>query len=86
MVKGEGILSLGYAFLYTGARSAVVAPGNLISNIAVEYMISFYRYRKKGYTKAEALNMAKRKMKEKYKIPYYWASFILYGGNGNFKR
>ncbi len=83
IARGEGVLSLGYAFLLAGAKSVVVAHNCPDSQLAAEFMISYYDYLKKGNAKANAIKMARKKMKEKFKTPFYWASFVLWGDNGN---
>ena len=79
IIEGEGVLSLGYAFLYAGARSVVVSLWNVPSMETVELMTSFYRHLKEGKSKAEALTLAKREIRVKYPNPFYWAPFVLVG-------
>jgi CHAT domain-containing protein len=43
-------------------------------------MKRFYRYLAEGFSKAQALRLAKQEMiRSKYAHPYYWAGFVLNG-------
>jgi CHAT domain-containing protein len=77
MMAGEGVANFSRAFLYAGARSVVVSLWEVASG--VRFMAVFYDSLKAGKSKAEALRIARRVIKEKYPNPFYWAVFVLYG-------
>jgi CHAT domain-containing protein len=79
MLEGEGVVNFARAFHHAGARSVLVSLWEVASDETVEYMKLFYRYLKEGKTKAEALRLARNKIKSKYPNPFYWAPFILHG-------
>lgn len=40
-------------------------------------MVSFYKHYLYGFSKKESLVKAQNEIKKKYKLPFYWAGFIL---------
>jgi CHAT domain-containing protein len=79
MMEGEGVVNFARAFHHAGARSVLVSLWEVASDETVEYMELFYRYLKEGKTKAEALRLARNKIKSEHPNPFYWAAFILHG-------
>jgi CHAT domain-containing protein len=79
VMEGEGVANFARAFQYAGARSVVVSLWEVASKPTVEYMSTFYNYLKKGRSRADALHLARQKIKSVYPNPYYWAPFILHG-------
>lgn len=81
--KGEGILSLGRAFLYIGIPNIVYSLWKVKEKITQEFMQSFYEAILQGNNYATALREAKIKLiKNKiYASPRWWASFVLVGGD-----
>ncbi|MFN3316247.1 MAG: CHAT domain-containing protein, partial [Raineya sp.] len=81
--KGEGIIGLGRAFLYAGAKNLVLSLWRVSDESTAKLMIFFYTQKfasgKNNY--AEALREAKLQiLQEKtYAKPYYWAAFLLLG-------
>lgn len=77
-VTPEGIYGLQRAFKKAGVESIVM---NLweASDVATEYfMTSFYEDLAKGSKdKHKAFEIAKKKTREKYPSPFYWAGFIM---------
>ena len=64
---------------YNIYSNVVVSLWNVASEPAVEYMKIFYDYLKTGKGRAESLELARKEIKTKYKKPFYWAVFVLYG-------
>jgi len=85
LVRGEGMIGLTRAFMYAGASSVVVSLWNVRDSSTAEFMKSFYRHLRAGKGKAEALRQAKLDMIRSdlpaYRFPYFWAPFVLIGGN-----
>lgn len=83
MVKGEGLVSLTRAFMYAGAESLVVSLWSVSDESTAEFMKSFYGHMKSGESKSQALRRAKLEMIRSttlaYRLPYFWAAFVLIG-------
>jgi tetratricopeptide (TPR) repeat protein len=78
--KGEGILGMTRAFLYSGAQSVLSSLWKIEDRISPLFMRYFYEYLKKGHTKDSALRLAKLDMlHSKHRHPRFWAAFILTG-------
>lgn len=80
---GEGLLSMGRGFAYSGTKSMVTTLWPLYDKAAAELMKSFYDYLDKGFDKADALRRAKLDFIEKAGAvtahPIYWASPLIWG-------
>ncbi len=79
---GEGIISMGRAFQYAGARSVLITLWTVPEAASVALVDSFLTHLKRGENKAVALSMARSELQKKHKRyahPFYWASFILVG-------
>jgi CHAT domain-containing protein len=82
----SGIASLQRAFNYAGAKATIASLWEVPDESTSKIMISFYENLKKGYSKSEALQKAKKEYLtntqiSKLKHPYYWAGFVLYGAD-----
>ena len=86
LAKGEGVLSLARGFFYSGSKSVVSSLWEVNDKSTSEIMTTFYKNLKKGQTKSEAINNAKRTYLTNHSLseqsPYYWSSFILIGDAG----
>lgn len=80
---GEGIFSLGRAFLMAGANSVLSSLWEVPDQSTSMIMESFYRNLKEGSNKPEALRIAKldylKKADHLTANPYYWAGFVYTG-------
>jgi len=80
---GEGLIGLTRAFMYAGASSVTVTLWKVSDWSTPALMDSFYRALTKGSSRAEALRQAKLEMMkspyERYRHPFFWASFVLIG-------
>jgi CHAT domain-containing protein/Tfp pilus assembly protein PilF len=86
---GEGMISIARPFIARGVPLVVASLWPVDSNTTADLMISFHKLRKSGnLSTAEALRLAQREMldnpDERYRQPYYWASFITVGGYAQF--
>ena len=81
LVKGEGMIGLGNAFFYAGAKSIISTLWSIDDHSTKALLTVFYEQLKKGQSKSEALRFAKLHfLKNSTKPhPYYWASFIANG-------
>ncbi|MDZ7962771.1 MAG: CHAT domain-containing protein [Aulosira sp. DedQUE10] len=81
-IKGEGLVGLTRGFMYAGAPRVVVSLWDVQDQATSELMKRFYQKMLSQKLKpAAALRAAQIEMlKEKqWKVPYYWAGFILQG-------
>ncbi len=84
---GEGMIGLTWAFMNAGAAATVVSQWEVRDDSTADLMIAFHRNLRKAKlppTKSEALRQAALEVmkNDKYRHPFYWASFVLVG-NGN---
>jgi len=82
--KGEGIMNLARAFMYSGCRSQVMSLWKVSDFASREIMTSFYKELKNGYPIDEALRRAQLHYLNnighpEYSHPFYWASFVPIG-------
>lgn len=83
---GEGLVSLAWAMMGSGATTVISAQWEANDKSTEIFTKSFYRHYKQGNASAEAMQKAaleliKNKSNNMHK-PYYWADFTL---NGDFR-
>jgi len=80
-LAGEGVMSMGRAFQYAGARTVLMSLWKVEQGSSVTLVENFFRYRKKeGKSKLEALRLARDHLRsEGFAHPFFWAPFILVG-------
>ncbi len=76
----EGDYGLRRAMLVAGARSVISSAWQIPDRATQEFMHIFYDEICKGSNKSAALRRAAINMQSKFSHPYYWGSFMLYGG------
>ena len=86
---GEGMIGISRPFIAKGVPLVVGSLWAVDSNATAELMISFHKRRTKdNVSTAEALTLAQREMlvhpDERFRHPYYWASFVVIGGYARF--
>jgi CHAT domain-containing protein/tetratricopeptide (TPR) repeat protein len=91
IVKGEGIVGLTRAFMFAGAPRVICSLWKVDDEATQALMIKFYELwnpkEGKGLGAAEALQKAQAYVREyrdesgkqKWKHPYYWAAWVLWG-------
>lgn len=83
LAKGEGIMSLGRAFLYAGCKSLISSLWLANDASTSEILQKFYKYAAEGMSKDEALRQAKMDYIEQADPltahPYFWANLIAVG-------
>jgi len=80
---GDGLRSLGSAFLNAGAKSIVYSLWRVNDQSTSEILTSFYKYLKAGEAKDIALRKAKldylAQANPEERHPYYWSGFVSAG-------
>ena len=85
IVLGEGIVGLTRAFMFAGAPRVICSLWKVDDEATQALMIKFYELwnpkEGKGLGAAEALQQAQAfvRSQEKWKHPYYWAAWVLWG-------
>jgi CHAT domain-containing protein len=79
--NGEGVYGLQRAFLAAGAKNIIMSLWKIDDIASQELMTAFYDEYLESGNIASSFRNAQRKMIEKYKHPYFWAAFIMLGGN-----
>lgn len=82
LLAGEGILGMGRAFFYAGARSVVVSLWNVSDISAGKLMKGFYQQMTANTGNPAALRQAKLQMLKgggEGSHPFYWSSFVIIG-------
>jgi tetratricopeptide (TPR) repeat protein len=82
--RGEGVMGLTRAFMYAGTPAIAVTLWSVESFSAKTLNIGFFQHLKEIDKPAAALQAIKLQMLrgdkgDKYKHPYYWAPFVVFG-------
>jgi CHAT domain-containing protein len=79
-LSGEGVMSMGRAFQYAGARSVLMSLWSVAEKSSVQLVEHFFRNLKEGKPKLDALKLAREEIRQAgYEHPFFWSSFILVG-------
>ncbi len=79
-LTGEGVMGMGRAFQYAGAKTALMSLWTVDEKASVNLVESFFRHLKAGESKLRALELAKGEIRNAgYDHPFFWAPFILVG-------
>jgi CHAT domain-containing protein len=79
-LSGEGVMSMGRAFQYAGAKSVIMTLWEVQVDSALMLIETFFQNLKAGKGKLEALTAARDQVKKAgYRHPFFWAPFILVG-------
>jgi CHAT domain-containing protein len=79
MDAGEGIYGLQRAFRAAGAGSIMTSLWKVDDAATRDFMIQFYQQYLKTKDKNASFIVAQKKIKEKYKHPYFWGAFVMVG-------
>ncbi|MCX5893415.1 MAG: CHAT domain-containing protein [Deltaproteobacteria bacterium] len=78
--SGEGVMSMGWAFQYAGAKSVLVSLWNVEEKSTVLLAEKFFEHLKAGKDKLTALHEARAEVRKAgYDHPFFWSPFILIG-------
>jgi CHAT domain-containing protein len=77
---GEGVMGMGRAFQYAGAKNVLVSLWSVAERSTTLFAAEFFAALKTGQTPREALKIARSKIRAAgYEHPFFWAPFILMG-------
>ncbi|MEL7533209.1 MAG: CHAT domain-containing protein, partial [Bacteroidota bacterium] len=81
--RGEGVMSLARAFTYAGCPSLLMSLWQADDEATREIMRIFFDKMDEGYTKSEALRLAKLDFLGQTDLahPHYWGAFLVIGKN-----
>jgi CHAT domain-containing protein len=81
-IRGEGLLGLTQGFFYAGAARVLVSLWKVDDEATAELMAHFYEsLLARGQQPARALREAQAAIRgqKRWRAPYYWAGFVLFG-------
>jgi tetratricopeptide (TPR) repeat protein len=84
ILPGEGVMALGRAFRYAGARSVLMSLWSVEIESSITLVRRFFEHRKAEKSKIEALRLARADLRRdpKYDHPFFWAGLVLMGEHG----
>ncbi len=81
-LQGTGIMGISRALRYAGAKSLALNLWEVNDKIAAEFATNFYSYLNEGYSKSEAMRLAKiNQIKTGSADPHYWGAYTLIGNS-----
>ena len=79
-LSGEGVMHMGRAFQYAGARSVLMSLWSVEEESTTLLAERFFAYLKEGKGNLDALRLARMDVRKAgYEHPYFWAPFIMVG-------
>ncbi|MBP7849366.1 MAG: CHAT domain-containing protein [Lentimicrobiaceae bacterium] len=85
MQKGEGIISIGRAFMYAGIPGIIMTLWEIEDKSGYDIMTHFYKYLSQGKDRDESIRLAKldylQAAGKLHAHPYFWAAYINIGDN-----
>lgn len=79
VTPGDELIGLVRGLLQAGAQSLVLSLWDVHDDRTREFMVEFYTQLQQGRPKAEAMQTACIRLREKHPHPYHWAPFLLIG-------
>lgn len=81
-LQGTGIMGISRALRYAGAKSLALNLWEVNDKIAAEFATNFYSYLNEGFSKSEAMRLAKiDQIKTGSADPHYWGAYTLIGNS-----
>lgn len=79
-LSGEGVMSMGRAFQYAGAKSVLMSLWSVSEAGSALLTEKFFQHLKTGKSKLDALHAARNDIRAAgYKHPFFWSAFVLVG-------
>ncbi|RLD24713.1 MAG: hypothetical protein DRI71_01765 [Bacteroidetes bacterium] len=77
VMAGEGVFGLQRAFMVAGASNVIMSLWKVDDEATQKLMVLFYKNWLQSGDMENAFAKAQKEVKELYKHPYYWGSFVL---------
>jgi CHAT domain-containing protein len=79
VTPGDELMGLVRGLLQAGAQSLVLSLWDVHDDSTKEFMVEFYTELQQGRSRAEAMQTASIRLRERRPHPYHWAPFLLIG-------
>jgi CHAT domain-containing protein len=77
--NGEGVFGLQRAFLVAGAETLIMSMFKVDDEATQKLMVKFYKKWMDSGNKRQSFVEAIKELRNEYKDPYFWGSFIMMG-------
>jgi len=81
VIGGDEVVGLVRGLLYSGARAVLLTLWDAYDSSTAAFMKTFYGALNDGMSKSAAFQHAMLRLRREYPHPFYWAPFVLVGGN-----